>query len=146
MKSRTAEDAALERSWARMVARCHGPKPDPRCAGQSVHDAWRNNYEAFRHWVSTNLGPRPEGAYLKRIDSKGDFAPGNLRWEDPRALRAPSDTTGEEPRAKVSVTADGRFRALLTLGTFGTEREALAMASDVLVFMRDNYSPDEVNA
>lgn len=105
-----------------------------------MHEAWRNNYRAFRDYVNHELGKRPGGAYLKRIDTKGDFAPGNLQWADPKVV--PLSSTEDEP-AKVgaNLTADGRWRARLTLGTYPTEAEALSVAEDVRAFMAENYKP-----
>lgn len=34
----------------------------------------------FESWINSNLGPKPEGCTLDRIDSEGNYEPGNLRW------------------------------------------------------------------
>lgn len=36
--------------------------------------------ERFETWILANLGPRPEGHSLDRIDNEGDYEPGNLQW------------------------------------------------------------------
>jgi hypothetical protein len=47
--------------------------------GISIHDEWRDSV-AFMNWVIENLGDRPEGLTLDRIDNECGYEPGNLRW------------------------------------------------------------------
>ena len=37
---------------------------------------------AFANWIEENLGKRPEGLTLDRINADGNYEPGNLRWAD----------------------------------------------------------------
>jgi hypothetical protein len=79
---------ALYQTWINMRRRCH----DPTLAGYknyggrgiAVCDEWICSYEAFSHYVSTLLGPRPEGYSLDRINNDGNYEPGNVRWASRR--------------------------------------------------------------
>ena len=43
-------------------------------------DEWLTDAGAFIKYIEEQLGPRPAGHSLDRIDNDGDYAPGNLRW------------------------------------------------------------------
>lgn len=67
--------------WAAMKSRCSNPNhiSYPRYGGLGVRvcQEWAESYPAFLEHV----GPRPSSAYsIDRIDPKGDYCPGNVRW------------------------------------------------------------------
>lgn len=68
------------KSWIAMRARCYqktniGYK-DYGGRGITVCERWRHSFENFR----CDVGERPDGTSIDRIDSDGNYEPGNVRW------------------------------------------------------------------
>lgn len=68
------------RTWQAMRARCHNPKhsayPRYGARGIQVCERWRNSFDAFL----ADMGERPDGSTLDRIDGSKGYEPGNCRW------------------------------------------------------------------
>lgn len=67
-------------AWAAAKQRCTNPRNPSYLnyggRGIVMCDKWLGSYENF----VADLGEKPTGAYLDRIDADGNYEPGNCRW------------------------------------------------------------------
>lgn len=88
-------------TWDAMIQRCTNPKAmfweNYGGRGIRVCDRWRNS---FAHFLE-DMGNRPDGHSIDRINNDGNYEPSNCRWA----------TTGEQlrnTRRNVSITFNGK--------------------------------------
>ena len=93
-------------TWVHMNQRCHNPnnKDYKHYGGRGivVCDMWRESFEAFLLMV----GKRPTLKHtIERIDSNGNYEPGNVRW----ATRAEQNVN---LRTNVRITINGTTKTV----------------------------------
>jgi len=78
-----AADHPYYKRWAGMVGRCHNPNDQEYhrygARGITVVTEWRES-ATFLAYLDAELGPCPTGWSLDRIDTNGNYEPGNIRW------------------------------------------------------------------
>lgn len=69
-------------SWLAMRHRCANPNDPsyPRYGGRGIRVCER--WESYDNFVA-DMGHRPEGTTLDRIDNAGNYEPGNCKWSTP---------------------------------------------------------------
>jgi hypothetical protein len=85
-KIKKAECYYIARLWQGIKQRCYNPnEPGYKwygAEGIEMYKPWINDRQLFKKWILDNLGHRPEGHSIDRINVNGNYEPDNLRWAD----------------------------------------------------------------
>lgn len=119
--------------WCVMIQRCTNPKNPtfPRYGGRgiSVCKRWRN-FPAFLR----DMGERPPGMTIERINNDKGYSPSNCRWATPDEQRANTS------RTRLVDTSAGK------MPLFMAARAAGITPASMLDRLEHGWSPDEILA
>lgn len=94
------------KSWESMKQRCFNPNSKDYASyggrGVTVCPDWVHDFPRFL----SDMGERPEGCSLDRIDTNGNYEPSNCQWSDPKSQQ-------RNTRVSKSLTVDGVTKPLI---------------------------------
>ena len=135
-------------SWIAMKKRCYD-KNNPAYKyyggrGIKVCDRWLDCVHGFDNFLE-DMGRRPEGCSLDKIDNDKDYGPGNCRWAD-RQTQSINRRSVKEPYITIRNTKNGkrydvRIRDLSCALKYKYKRGVFANLNDAIaareIFIRE---------
>lgn len=102
-------------SYRAMLKRCYYRKHHnyPRYGGRgiTVCPQWKRSFKNFLH----DMGPKPEGRSIDRIDNEGIYEPQNCRWATPKQQSANTRSQAKQQQlADIAAQFDLSTNALKT--------------------------------
>ena len=98
--------------WTSMKSRCLNPNNDAYKhyggRGITICDRWLSRFENFY----SDMGKRPDGRSLDRINNDGNYEPSNCRWATYKQQRA--NSRGPHKRHTISYTTESAIEHLLS--------------------------------
>lgn len=93
------------KAWSSMKQRCYNPKSSryDRYGGRGIKvcDRWLNSFESF----FDDMGKRPKGFSIERVDCDGDYEPSNCIW-------ASAKTQAVNRSTSIFVKDDGQLKTV----------------------------------
>lgn len=142
------------RIWYTIKTRCHSPRSSGYknygARGIFLYSLWLDNFEAFKNYILSTLGPQPNKMYtLDRIDNSKGYEPGNLRWATPSLQCFNRRIFKSKSGLRNIDFKHGKFRANITkdyiryhLGSFATKEEAIKAVNDMALKLYGELPPD----
>lgn len=122
-RSHGMSGTAIYNIWDKMKSRCGNPSDAAYESyggrGIAVCDRWLNSFELF----AVDMGPRPLGSSMDRIDNNKGYTPDNCRWVTPKEQC-------RNRRSNRRITVDGIEKTVAEWG------EALGAARALLIYDR----------
>lgn len=121
--------------WASMLDRCRNPKSrayaDYGGRGIRVCERWK----AYKNFAA-DMGPRPPGMTLDRINNNGNYEPGNCRWTTRREQQ-------RNRRKAVYVMIEGkRYRAIELADATGVKPDTIVKRASQGLSYDEVISPE----
>lgn len=117
--------------WNAIKSRCYNPKATgyQNYGGRGIQicERWKNSYTAF----IADMGRRPEGGTIDRIDVNGNYEPGNCKWAGAWVEQC------NNKRTNTALTLNGVTK---TVAQWATEHNLLR---ETLAFRIASKWPDE---